>query len=64
MRINNLECGVIGNLSEPPPELSLPLGQRLALSKQRAFEKLVAEKQRGGRFCKECLLVNVRLLGD
>jgi len=30
--INNLECGVIGNVGKPLPELSLPLGQCLALS--------------------------------
>jgi hypothetical protein len=57
--INNLECGVIGNIGKPLPELSLPLGQRLALREQRAFVKLVAKKECRGRVGKESLLVNL-----
>ena len=62
--INNLECGVVGNISEPLTKLTLPFGQCLALGKERALAKLLAKEKSCGWVGKKRLLVNLRLPGD
>jgi len=51
--INNLECGVIGNVSEALPELRLPLGQRRVVRKHKrtGFMRLPDRSRSIARSC-------------